>query len=242
MTDISWLTARPIAHRGLHDLNRTRWENTMAAFEAAIDRGYAIECDVRLAADGVPVVFHDHGLDRLTGRDGEVKHYRSTDLVQLAIGKTQQHIPLLSDILHQVRGRTPLVVELKGDNGRDDGLAAAVVEAMQGYDGPLALMSFDHDVIRSLARHAKGIPYGLTAEGTDPAKIEQHFSMLAYDLSFVSYCVADLPNPFTAFVRNKLAMPVITWTVRDDRGVATTLAHADQMTFEGFEPRRGTDV
>ena len=70
MTDLSWLTARPIAHRGLHDLNKSCWENTLSAFERAAARGYAIECDVHLSAEGDVVVFHDNTLDRLTGTNG----------------------------------------------------------------------------------------------------------------------------------------------------------------------------
>ena len=72
MSDLSWLTARPIAHRGYHDMNRQRWENTLSAFDAAIERGFAIECDVHLSKDEVPVVFHDLDLKRLTGEDGHV--------------------------------------------------------------------------------------------------------------------------------------------------------------------------
>ena len=60
--------------------------------------------------------------------------------------------------------------------------------------------------------------------------------MLAHDLAFVSYAVRDLPNPFVTFVRERLAMPVITWTVRDAAAVTHTFVHADQMTFEGFDP------
>ncbi len=70
MTDLNWLTARPIAHRGYHDLNRLRWENTLRAFDAAAERNFAIECDVHLSADGVPMVFHDDQLERLTGHEG----------------------------------------------------------------------------------------------------------------------------------------------------------------------------
>jgi hypothetical protein len=52
----------------------------------------------------------------------------------------------------------------------------------------------------------------------------------------VSYGVFDLPNRFITFVREKLEMPVISWTVRDQADVTKTFAHVDQMTFEGFEP------
>ncbi len=235
MTDISWLTRRPIAHRGYHDLNRSRWENTLSAFDAAIERDYAIECDVHLSADGVPVVFHDSVLNRLAGRDGFVHEMTAAELNQVKVGGTDDHIPTLAEMLARVRGRVPLVIELKGVEGKDTGLVAAVAQTLEGYRGEAAIMSFDHWLVRRFADDAPGIPAGLTAEKRTIPALEAHFSMLAHPISFVSFGVSDLPNPFVSFVREKLAMPVITWTVRNEEARATTFAHADQMTFEGFE-------
>ena len=235
MADISWLTRRPIAHRGFHDLNRVRWENTLSAFDAAVERDYAIECDVHLSADGVPVVFHDNVLNRLAGRDGFVHDLTAAELAQLRIGGTQDHVPTLAEMLARIGGRVPLVIELKGVEGKDGGLVAAVAKALQGYRGKAAIMSFDHWLVRRFADDAPGIPAGLTAEGRTMADLEAHFSMLAHPISFVSFSVLDVPNPFVAFVRDRLAMPVITWTVRNEETRAATFAHADQMTFEGFE-------
>lgn len=238
-SSLTWLTARPIAHRGLHDLNRTRWENTLSVFQAAIDGNYAIECDVHLAADGVPVVFHDHELDRLAGVEGLVTDKTSAEMAALRIGGTADHAPTLAELAALVKGRVPLVIELKGTKGKDDGLVAAVAAVLSSYDGPAAIMSFDHWLVRQFASEAPGIPAGLTAHGRTTADLEAHFSMLAHPISFVSFSVMDLPNPFVAFVRKKLHMPVITWTVRDDWAVRVTREHADQMTFEGFEPGGG---
>lgn len=235
MADISWLTRRPIAHRGFHDLNRVRWENTLSAFDAAVERDYAIECDVHLSADGVPVVFHDNVLNRLAGRDGFVHDLTAAELAQLRIGGTQDHVPTLAEMLARIGGRVPLVIELKGVEGKDGGLVAAVAKALRGYRGKAAIMSFDHWLVRRFAADAPDIPAGLTAEGRTMADLEAHFSMLAHPISFVSFSVLDLPNPFVAFVRDRLAMPVITWTVRNEETRAATFAHADQMTFEGFE-------
>lgn len=235
MADISWLTRRPIAHRGYHDLNRSRWENTLSAFDAAIERDYAIECDVHLSADGVPVVFHDSVLNRLAGRDGFVHEMTAAELNQLKVGGTDDHIPTLAEMLARVRGRVPLVIELKGVEGKDTGLVAAVAQTLEGYRGEAAIMSFDHWLVRRFADDAPGIPAGLTAEKRTIPALEAHFSMLAHPISFVSFGISDLPNPFVSFVREKLAMPVITWTVRNEEARAATFAHADQMTFEGFE-------
>lgn len=236
MPDLSWLTARPIAHRGLHDMNRTRWENTLAAFEAAAARGYAVECDVHLSSDGVPVVFHDEDLQRLTGEEGKVWERKAAALKALTIGFTADHVPTLAETLERVAGRVPVIVELKRAQGRDDGLVAAVAGVLSGYRGKAAIMSFDHRLIRDLARHAPGIPGGLTAFGTDDADLERHFSMLAHDIAFVSYAIDDLPNRFVTFVRDRLTMPVITWTVRNRDDADKTYRYADQMTFEGFAP------
>lgn len=236
MTDLSWLTARPIAHRGFHDLNKTRWENTLSAFQAAIDRDYAIECDVHLSADGIPVVFHDGDLKRLAGLEGTIFDQTAARMGALRIGGTDDHAPTLKEMLDVVAGRVPLIIELKGIEGKDDGLVAAVAALLRNYDGKAAIMSFDHWLIRQFAAHAAGIPVGLTAHGNKPEELEAHFSMLAHPISFVSWGVHDLPSPFVAFVRDELSMPVITWTVRDEATETATGIYADQMTFEGFDP------
>ena len=236
MSGLAWLTERPIAHRGLHDLNRARWENTLSAFEAAAAKGYAIECDVHLSGDGVPIVVHDGDLKRLTGNEGFVWQRRADEFGAMRVGGTGDHVPTLAEMLSLVAGRVPLVIELKGIPGHDEGLVAAVARALRRYAGQAAIMSFDPWLVRRFAADAPGIPAGLTAWGEKPHEVEAHFSMLGSGVSFVSYGVVHVPNPFVAFVRDRLSMPVITWTVRNQGDVERTFAHADQMTFEGFEP------
>jgi glycerophosphoryl diester phosphodiesterase len=236
MDDLSWLTAKPVAHRGYHDLNDRRWENTLSAFAAAAERGYAIECDVHLSSDGVPVVIHDDNLKRLTGVDAFVWQRTAAELGAMRIGGTADHVPTLTEVLERVDGRVPIVVEVKGTPGRDAGLVERVGKQLVRYKGEAAIMSFDHWLVRDFAKYAPGIPGGLTAYGRDDGLIEAHFSMLAHDIAFTSYAAGDLPNPFISFVREKLKMPVITWTVHDQPAVDLTFKYADQMTFEGFEP------
>jgi glycerophosphoryl diester phosphodiesterase len=236
MSDISWLPLRPIAHRGFHDLNQNRWENTLSAFEAAVERGYPIECDVRLTSDGVPVIFHDDGLWRLTKTDGYVWQRTAKEMAALRVGGTDDHPPTLKEMLDRVHGRVPLVVELKGIPGRDEGLVERVCALLHDYGGKVAIMSFDHWLIRQFPAHAREIPTGLTAHGDKDHEIEAHFSMLAHGISFVSYSVTHLPNRFASFVRKRLNMPVISWTIREKEELDRSSPHADQITFEGFEP------
>lgn len=237
MSSIEWLTKTPIAHRGLHDMNNQCWENTLPAFEMAAKQGFAIECDVHLTKDGGVVVFHDDALDRLAGCKGRISELTSTEATALTVGTTKDHVPTLRQMLELIDGRVPVVIELKGIEGEDDGLVAAIAKELASYKGQAAIMSFDHHLIRRFAKDAPNVAAGLTAEGTSEQDFEAHFSMLAHGISFVSYNIHHLPNPFVTFVRNRLQMPVITWTVRDAQMKNHSDLNADQITFEGFDPR-----
>lgn len=234
-TDLAWLTERPIAHRGLHDLNHDVWENTLPAFKRATKKNFAIECDVHLTADNEVVVFHDNALGRLTGTDGFISQRTAAEMTALRVGGTKDHPPLLSQLLDTVDGKVPLIIELKGIPGYDDGLVEAVGRHLEHYQGKAAIMSFDHWLIRQFPK-LPDIPAGLTALGTDNKDFEAHFSMLGHGIDFVSYCLAHLPNPFVTYVRKRLNMPLITWTVRDEAAMRLSAQHQGQITFEGFDP------
>lgn len=236
MAELSWLTERPIAHRGLHDMNQKVWENTLASFERAMAHGYAIECDLHLTSDGGVVVFHDDQLERLTGQRGYVWQRTTGEMRALRIGGTDERVPELRDLLDLVDGKVPLVIELKGIPGHDAGMTARVGEILAGYRGPAAVMTFDHWLLRDFARDIPDLPRGLTAWGDQRHEIEAHFGMLAHGLDFTSYSFTHLPNPFVTFMREELGRPAITWTIRDEAGIEATRAHGDQMTFEGFLP------
>ncbi|WP_411035450.1 glycerophosphodiester phosphodiesterase [Shinella sp. BYT-45] len=236
MHDLNWLTERPIAHRGYHDLNRAVWENTLSAFARAADAGFAIECDLQYAADAIPVVFHDDGLKRLCGIEGDVRQRTAAELGLLTVGGTADRVPTLRQLLDLVKGRVPLVLELKGRRGDDDGFAMAVLDALEDYDGPVALMSFDHWLLKDLKEVGANRPVGLTAEGARPENFAVHEEAMQLGLDFVSYYYGHLPNDFVSRQRS-LGRPVITWTVRDEEARTITADNADQMTFEGFDPR-----
>lgn len=233
---IGWLTAGPIAHRGLHDLRQSRPENSLAAFDAAIAAGYAIECDLHPAADGVPVVFHDDDLRRLTGASGSVRDRTSAELRQLRLHRTDQWIPTLDELLARVSGRVPLVIELKHIPGRDEGFASAVVERVKGYDGHAALMSFDPGLVSEVRAAAPGLPRGLIGHGDWRHAGEQFKAMLALRIHFVSYAINDLPTPAPILANRVLGIPLICWTVRNPEQVRKARTWTDQITFEGFLP------
>jgi glycerophosphoryl diester phosphodiesterase len=237
MSLADFITAQPVAHRGFHDMNKSVWENTISAFSRAIDAGFAIECDLQYAADGNPIVFHDDDMERLCGIKGDVREKTAGELAMFSVGGTQDKIPSLRQLLRLAKGKVPLVLELKGRKGDDDGFADSVLEALDGYEGPVALMSFDHWLLKDLKDLGCTYPVGLTAWGTTQKDFEAHGAAMDYGLDFISYCVEHLPNPFITAQRAK-GIPVITWTVRTDAARAHTFAEADQMTFEGFDPRQ----
>ena len=236
MHKFNWLTERPIAHRGYHDLNRAVWENTLSAFSRAVEAGFAIECDLQYAADAIPVVFHDDDLKRLCGIEGDVRQRTAAELGLLTIGGTADKVPTLRQLLDLVKCRVPLILELKGRKGDDDGFAMAVLDTIENYEGPIALMSFDQWLLKDLKGLGTTRPVGLTAEGARPENFAVHEEAMQYGLDFISYYYGHLPNAFISRQRD-LGKQVITWTVRDDEARTITALNADQMTFEGFDPR-----
>ena len=231
----AWLTARPIAHRGLHDLAAGRPENSLSSFRAAIAGGYAIECDLQPSGDGVPMVFHDVELRRLTGELGATTDLDAATLGRLALLDSDERVPTLSQLLELVADRVPIVLELKGPQRDARAFVDAVARVVADYSGRLAVMSFDHEIVSASARAMPDRPRGLTAMGGD-GEFETHRRIYeAADLGFVSYHVDALPSRFVNSVR-KRGHPAITWTVRTAEQVHLTRVHADQMTFEGFLP------
>ena len=236
MSKLAWLTERPVAHRGYHDMNKEVWENTLSALSRAIDAGFAIECDLHYASDSVPVVFHDDDLQRVCNLPGQLRDRTSAELGLLSIGGTKDKIPTLKQLLRLCDGKVPLVLELKGREGDDEGFAEAVLDVLEGYKGHVALMSFDHWLLKDLKALEAPYPVGLTAEGNKPETFFQHDEAMQLGLDFISYFYGHLPNPFITAQRQR-GIPVITWTVRDEAARKHTFANADQMTFEGFDPR-----
>ncbi|MDE4912944.1 glycerophosphodiester phosphodiesterase family protein [Methylobacterium sp. 092160098-2] len=244
-----WLTVRPIAHRGLHDRAAGRPENTLAAARAAVAGGFAIECDVQLSADGEAMVFHDAALGRLTTAREAVAERSAAELGTLKVAGSAETIPTLSAFLAAVAGVVPVVIEVKSRYDGDLRLATRTAEVAAAYAGPVALKSFDPQVVAALRDLCPAtIPRGIVAETTqdDPvyAALTPSLRRSLSDLlhfaetrpDFLSWRVDDLPCAPTYLCRLLGRVPVMTWTVRTEEQRARAAAHADQMVFEGFVP------
>lgn len=249
MTAPAWLTARPIAHRGLHDRAAGRPENTIGAALAAVAGGFAIECDVQLSRDGEAMVVHDHALERLTGEAGLVGERDSAALEMLRVQGSDERIPALAAFLDAVGGRVPVVVEVKSRFGGDERLVRRVVEVVAARDGaPVAVKSFDPTIVSAVRRLAPALPRGIVAESTHagaewqklPAELRRSLAELLHweDTlpDFLSWNHRDLPDGPPFLARRLGGRPVRTWTIRSEAEAAAARAHADQIVFEGFIP------
>jgi glycerophosphoryl diester phosphodiesterase len=239
-----------VAHRALHDAAAGRPENSRAAIRAAVALGVAVEIDVQPSADGVAMAFHDDRLERLTGAPGRI-----ADLTAEALGATRliggaEGVPTLAEALAEAGGRVPVLIEVKdrsGEMGPAVGpLEDAVLAALAGYAGPVAVMSFNPHSVAYLAVRAPDLPRGLVTDAfeardwpTLPEAVRRRLAAIP-DLGrtgagFVSHGVEALGMSRLAEVK-AAGLPVLCWTVRSPAQEAEARRIADAVTFEGYLP------
>jgi glycerophosphoryl diester phosphodiesterase len=247
MPGLDWLTARPIAHRGLHD-GTSAIENTTSAFQAAIDGGYGIETDVQITSDGEAMVHHDFALGRLTLGSRQLAAMTAAGLKEVPFKATSDRMMTMGELCEFVGGRVPLLVELKSRFDGDLRLVKRAAEIVRSYSGPAALMSFDPKPIEALREMAPEIPRGIVAERYYKHSEWRDLSAsqkrsLAFLLHvprsrphFVAYHMKDLPSPGPWIARHFLRLPLLTWTVRSEDDRQRARSWANQMIFEGFRP------
>jgi glycerophosphoryl diester phosphodiesterase len=243
-----WLTARPVAHRGLHDRARGVIENMPGAVTAAISGNFAVEVDIQLTADGEAMVHHDDELGRLTDGKGALLKLTAAELKQVAFKDTPERMMTLGDLCALTAGRVPLVIEVKSHFDGDRKLVKRMAEVLAAYRGPVVGMSFDPDQVIALRELAPRLPRGIVAErhytGEDwpeasPAQRRDMTHLRHFFRTrphFVSYSVNDLPAVAPWITRHIFGLPLLTWTVRTQEQRERTARYADQMTFEGFVP------
>lgn len=238
----------PIAHRALHDRAAGRPENSRAAVAAAVAAGYGIEIDIQPSADGVPMVFHDYDLRRLTGVGGRVRGLTAAELGALTLLDAADGIPTLAEVLEIVGGQVPLLIELKDQDGAlgpaVGEMERAVAATLAGYAGPVAVMSFNPHSVAAFAAAAPGVPVGLTTSAYTPedwplipAPVRERLREIpdyeALGASFISHEAADLGRARVAELK-ACGAAILCWTIRSPEAETKARATAQNITFEGY--------
>ncbi|MBP3431436.1 MAG: glycerophosphodiester phosphodiesterase [Clostridia bacterium] len=235
----SWLVETPIAHRGYH--GKSAPENSMAAFSAAIEKGYAIELDVQLLADDTVVVFHDESLARMTGNDGYIKYLNKTDLKALKLKDTKETIPTLSEVLSFVDGKVPLLIEIK-NKYKVGKLEQRVINLLKNYKGEFAVQSFNPYSLAYFKKHAPNILRGQLSGYFKKEKLgwmkklllkKMRFNKKTSEPHFISYEASTLPN---RIVKKYKSLPLLAWCVRSKEEYMSVVKYCDNVIFESFDP------
>ncbi len=227
----------PLAHRGLH--NQEIDENSMPAFERAVEHGYGIELDVHATVDGKVIVMHDLSALRTTGIDLDVTKATYAELLELELNITKTQIPLLSDVLTMVDGKVPVLIEVKAENSVPYNLVSAVLAVLNEFKHleNLAVQAFNPYVVKELKKAKTGVPVGQLMSDSLPGQSKfVHFmyrSLLILQVSrpdFFNYEVKYISK--RKIQRRRKKLPLITWTIDTYEKYDLANKYADNCIFE----------
>ena len=222
------LLDRPIAHRGLHDGSKII-ENTAESFKNAIDNHYGIECDVVLSSDGEVMVYHDHDLNRLCGINKKVSEISKLELKNIKLLNSDSGILTLDEMLYMVSGKVSVLIEIKPLFHPN--IEERIFEIIRSYQGSLALQSFDIKAIEWFNKNAPYYKIGLI-DNESEIKIDKIKDL---KLDFISYDIEHIEEKKIQMIRNS-GMPLLTWTVNDDKKLKKSQEFADNYIFETIKP------
>lgn len=238
-----WLMGRCFAHRGLYTADQAIPENSLRAFARAVEAGYGIELDVALTSDGKLVVFHDDSLERMTGAPGKIWEHSFDELQRLGLAGTAEKVPLFEDVLRQIDGRVPLIVEIK--NGpRPDKVCSMTYDRLRDYAGRYCMESFNPFMVAWFRRHAPEVLRGqLSMRYGESEHIPGSQKFLLGNLllncvsrpQFIAYRHEDCGRFSFRFCR-RLGAIAVAWTLRGARALEAVRGRYDAYIFEYFDP------
>lgn len=229
------LLRRPFAHRGVHDEYP---ENSLPAFEKAVQLNIGIELDIHLTKDDQIIVFHDDNLLRMAGKNGFVKLLTYDELKSYRLGETNYTIPLLKDVFELVKGKVPILIEIKTNNDMKK-LVPKLKELIDSYKGEVFIQSFSPFALRRCYKVMPNILRGqlscffthdkLSFYKRIPIKklLFKNFS----HIDFVSYCIDNLPNKYVT----KVDVPVLAWTIKTDEEYLKAKQNANNMIIDNIQ-------
>lgn len=234
----SFLINKMFAHRGLW--GKSAPENSLLAFKQAIDAGLGIELDVNPIEDGTPVVFHDSKMSRMTGKDKYIQNITIEELNEIKLLDSDEKIPTLEEVLKLIKGKTPLLIEIKSQDKIGD-LEKKVLDLLRNYKGEYAIQSFNPYTLKWFYENEPRIWRGQLSSFFKNTKLGVLKKAILKRLAtrkmthhdFVSYDINNLPNRWT----RKLEIPLLSWTIKKQEDYIKAIQYSDNVIFEGFEPK-----
>ena len=239
--DREYFKHKNYAHRGLHDIKKGIPENSLAAFEAAVENGYGVELDVQLSKDGRVMVFHDADLQRACGVSGRIEDYDYDEIKKLRLFGTDEGIPLFSEVLKVLeKGPVDLVCEIK-PRLRIGELCRKTLDLLLRFKGKFCIESFDPRITRWFKKKAPEIVRGLLAQTkTAYEHIPDFFKGFLSNCRLAWYCQPDFiayenknrPERVIRKCEEKGTM-LVAWV---SRVPDVDQAKNDAVIFEGYLP------
>ncbi len=233
-----------VAHRGLHSIFEDTPENSMPAFEKAIEHGFAIETDIHITRDGEVVVFHDDKLIRMCGVEGKIEDKTLAELRELRLGGTDHKIPTLRELLELVDGKVPLLIEFKTKSPKTcKPLCRAANEILKDYKGKYFMQSFYPPAVMWYRRHRKDILRGQlsTAEFDEKGIHMTALSLMILNClsrpDFVSY-EYKFPKHLSLVICKALGAHIAGWTYTEQKQINETKDTFSTNIFEKFIPEK----
>ncbi len=232
------------AHRGLHTQDKTVPENSLAAFRAAVQNGYGIELDLQLSKDGHVVVFHDDTLDRVCGQSGKVNSFTLEELQKMRLCETSETIPLFTEVLSVVAGKTNIIVELKSIDKNDE-LCEKTLALLREYSGPYCIESFNPKIVAWFRKNAPDIIRGqLTSHPSLFVGVKWHLRVavgcVLTNVIARPHFIAHGTEKKSLFVRMAEMTGVmrVCWTVTDETDAKKRERENDAIIFEFYTPNQ----
>ena len=240
MKDMKWLKTKYFAHRGLH--NDEFPENSLGAFQNAIDNGYDIELDVRLTKDNQLVIIHDNSLKRLCGYDGKVSTSSYDIIKDLKLHNTEYGIPLLTEVLDILPKNAHVMIELKTCN-RNRTLVSEFLAVMKNYDYVYSVQSFDPRIVRIIRKKAPNLLRGYIKKNKQVNCVILSWIIKLIPVhtwimpDYYVYKFEDLPNRKMDSFKLK-GYPILSYTAKSPEDLAFVKDRYDNAVFEGFIPKQ----
>jgi len=243
MKDLTWIKHAKIAHRGLYTKDQSVPENSMLAFQKALEKGYAIELDVNMTKDDVVIAFHDFHLQRVFNDHRHIDELTYAQLKEMNLFQTHEKVSTLSEVINYVHGKVPLLIELK-PHGNVKKLCHETMRVLEHYQGPYALFSFHPRVVYILR---KKYPWVIRGQISEYFKDDLNMRKLSKYLmksmffnrftkpDFISYGINDLPNKYLDKYKKK-GLTIISYAAQSQEAYNRVKSFYDNVVFEYFEP------